>query len=92
MRDEIAFGYNASDEISASAVLTDGYLQCNTRATLLMAPLRATRIACRLHGVTVDKRLQKGIVTGLFCRVAPRDIVHAGLRSTTTSIGSGSRA
>jgi transglutaminase-like putative cysteine protease len=37
IRDEILFGYNVSDKITASQVLTDGYGQCNTKGTLFMA-------------------------------------------------------
>lgn len=44
VRDEIKFGYNASDSIKASNVLSDGYGQCNTKATLLMTLLRAVGI------------------------------------------------
>ena len=40
VRNVIAFGYNRVDDIPASAVLTDGYGQCNTKGTLLMALLR----------------------------------------------------
>jgi transglutaminase-like putative cysteine protease len=77
VRDEIAFGYNASDDIPASQVLTDGYGQCNTKTTLLMALLRAVGIPARFHAATVHKRLQKGVVTGLLYRFAPRDILHS---------------
>ncbi len=38
VRDEIAFGYNFSDDLPASQVLADGIGQCNTKSTLLMAP------------------------------------------------------
>lgn len=31
IRDEILFGYNVDDNISASEVLKDGYGQCNTK-------------------------------------------------------------
>ena len=65
VRNEIAFGYNAGDELPASAVLADGIGQCNTKGTLLMALLRAVGIACRFHGFTIDKPLQKGAITGL---------------------------
>lgn len=41
VRDEILFGYNIDDNISASKVLADGYGQCNTKGTLFMALLRA---------------------------------------------------
>lgn len=77
VRDCIALGYNESDDLPASRVLADGYGQCNTKATLLMALLRACGIPCRLHGATIHKRLQKGVVSGLFYRLAPTDIVHS---------------
>ena len=37
VRDEIQFGYNETDSLKASNILQDGYGQCNTKATLLMA-------------------------------------------------------
>lgn len=77
VRNEIAFGYNEDDTLSASRVLADGIGQCNTKATLFMALLRATGIACRFHGFTIDKALQKGAITGLAYRLAPRDIIHS---------------
>ena len=36
VRNEIAFGYNASDNLPASQVLRDAIGHCNTKATLLM--------------------------------------------------------
>lgn len=77
VRDEVPFGYNASDDIPASAVLADGYGQCNTKTTLLMALLRASGIGCRFHGATIDKRLQKGVMAGLLYQLAPRSIIHS---------------
>ena len=65
VRDEILFGYNIDDDIPASRVLSDGYGQCNTKGTLFMALLRACDIPCRVHGFTIDKKLQKGAMTGL---------------------------
>ncbi len=77
VRDEIAFGYNRDDEIAASEVLKDGYGQCNTKGTLLMALLRALGIACRLHGFTIHKELQRGVVPELVYGLAPDDILHS---------------
>lgn len=77
VRDEIAFGYNESDDLTASRVLADGYGQCNTKSTLLMALLRAVGIPTRIHGGTVDKRLQKGVVPALVYFLAPREILHS---------------
>ena len=59
IRDEILFGYNISDNIPASRVLSDGYGQCNTKGTLFMALLRTLKIPCRIHGFTIDKKLHK---------------------------------
>jgi hypothetical protein len=77
VRDEIVFGYNTSDDLPASTVLRDGYGQCNTKSTLLMALLRALDVPCRLHGFTIDKALQKGAVTGWAYLLAPRNILHS---------------
>lgn len=77
VRNEILFGYNVSDAIPASRVLADGYGQCNTKGTLFMALLRTVDIPCRIHGFTIDKRLQKGAMTGLVYRVAPKHIFHS---------------
>lgn len=77
VRDEIPFGYNDSDDIPASAVLADGFGQCNTKTTLLMALLRAAGVECRFHGATIDKALQRGVMVGPFYRFAPRSILHS---------------
>jgi len=77
VRDEIKFGYNLSDDITASEVLKDGYGQCNTKATLLMALLRATGIPNRIHGFTIDKALQKGAITGIWYKLSPKSILHS---------------
>lgn len=69
VRDEILFGYNVDDNITASKVLADGYGQCNTKGTLFMALLRGVNIPCRIHGFTIDKQLQKinETCSGAFC-------------------------
>ena len=77
VRNDIAFGYNECDTLPASKVLADGFGQCNTKATLFMALLRASGVACRFHGFTINKFLQKGVVTGLAYTLAPRSIIHS---------------
>jgi transglutaminase-like putative cysteine protease len=77
VRDEIPFGYNATDDLPASAVLADRHGQCDTKAILLMALLRATGIPCRLHGATVDKRLQRGMAPAIVYRLWGADIRHS---------------
>ena len=77
VRDEILFGYNIDDTVCASKVLADGYGQCNTKGTLFMALLRACNIPCRVHGFTIDKELQKGAMTGIVYKNAPRNVLHS---------------
>ncbi|MDC7288936.1 transglutaminase-like domain-containing protein [Blautia schinkii] len=77
VRDEILFGYNVDDSIPASKVLSDGYGQCNTKGTLFMALLRGVNIPCRIHGFTIDKELQKGAMTGIVYKNAPKNIFHS---------------
>ena len=77
VRDEIMFGYNVDDNIPASKVLRDGYGQCNTKGTLFMALLRACEIPCRIHGFTIDKKLQKGAMSGVVYKNAPKNILHS---------------
>ncbi len=77
VRDDIEFGYNISDDITAKQVLKDGYGQCNTKATLLMALLRAGGIPNRIHGFTIDKALQKGAITGIWYKLSPKKILHS---------------
>ena len=83
VRDEIAFGYNRFDDIQASEVLEDGYGQCNTKGTLLMALLRSVGIRCRLHGFTIHKALQRGIVPELVYPLAPSEILHSWVEVET---------
>ncbi|WMX16048.1 transglutaminase family protein [Aureispira sp. CCB-E] len=77
VRDEILFGYNTSDDIKASEVLKDGYGQCNTKSSLLMALLRGVGVPNRIHGFTIDKALQKGAVQGLWYWLTPQNILHS---------------
>lgn len=77
VRNEIEFGYNRADDIPASEVLSDGYGQCNTKGTLLMALLRGVGIRCRLHGFTIHKGLQRGVVPELVYPLAPQEILHS---------------
>lgn len=77
VKDEILFGYNVDDGVKASRVLKDGYGQCNTKGTLFMALLRASGIPCRIHGFMIDKILQKGAMTGIVYKNAPKEIFHS---------------
>lgn len=77
VRDEIKFGYNEDDQISASQVLKDGYGQCNTKGTLLMALLRAIGVENRVHGFTIYNELQKGAIPNFLFGLAPKRIIHS---------------
>jgi hypothetical protein len=77
VRDDIKFGYNIDDRLSASRVLQDGYGQCNTKGTLLMALLRAVGIATRFHGFTIFNELQRGAIPNYLFRLAPKRIIHS---------------
>lgn len=76
VRDEIEFGFNEDDSLTASSILRSGYGQCNTKSILFMALLRALQIPCRLHGFTIDKTLQKGIMNGMLYERMPKEISH----------------
>ncbi|MCR9161290.1 MAG: transglutaminase-like domain-containing protein [Nannocystaceae bacterium] len=77
VKDEIAFGYNSSDDLPASAVLADGYGQCNTKGNLLVALLRSVGAPARFHGFTIDKSLQKGAIPSWLYPLAPSRILHS---------------
>lgn len=77
VRDDILFGYNSSDELSASMILKDGYGQCNTKGSLLMALFRALGIPSRFHGFTIDNALQRGAIPDYLMTFAPDSIIHS---------------
>jgi transglutaminase-like putative cysteine protease len=77
VQNEIAFGYNEANDIPSSQVYRDGYGQCNTKGTLLMALLRKCGLPCRFHAFTIDKRFQKGVLSGFAYNLAPRNIIHS---------------
>lgn len=76
VQNEIQFGYNREDTLTAEQVFVERYGQCNTKATLLMALLRGIGIPCRLHGFEVSKEFQRGATTALISFFAPKYIIH----------------
>lgn len=76
VQNDILFGYNSADILSAVEVLQDGFGQCNTKATLLMALLRSVNIPCRLHAFNVSKDFQKGALPQIIYLLAPKYILH----------------
>jgi len=87
VRDDIRFGYNASDDLPASRVLADRIGQRNTKSTLLMALLRAVDVLCRFHGFTIDKALQKGASQACDTDSRPATSCTVGSRSFSTGVG-----
>ncbi|BBN82917.1 transglutaminase [Pseudoalteromonas sp. A25] len=77
VKDDIFFGYSAQDTLKASEVLQDGYGQCNTKGTLLMALLRAVGIPCQLQGFTINNNLKSGVMPSWILKLAPKEIVHS---------------
>ena len=67
----LPLGYNAGDTIPASSVLHDGYGQCNTKVTLLMALARAAQIPCRVHCYRITREAQRGRAPDWVLRFAP---------------------
>lgn len=76
VQNEILLGYNKYDNLTATQVLADGYGQCNTKVTLLMALLRAVGVPCRLHGSKVTKVFQRSLMPKIMAKLAPPLIVH----------------
>jgi len=75
VQNNILLGYNKYDNLTAAQVLADGIGQCNTKATLLMALLRAVGIPCRL-GTKVTKVFQRSLMPKIMAKLAPPLIVH----------------
>lgn len=76
VQNNILLGYNKCDNLTATQVLAEGIGQCNTKATLLMALLRAVGVPCRLHGAKVTKVFQRSLMPKIMARLAPSLIVH----------------
>ncbi|KAF7768794.1 hypothetical protein PCIT_a3293 [Pseudoalteromonas citrea] len=75
--DDIRFGYSSEDTLNASTVLHQGYGQCNTKGTLLMALLRGVGIPCRLQGFIISNNLKQGVVPRWILTLAPTQIIHS---------------
>lgn len=76
VQNDILFGYNSSDTLNAVQVLHDGFGQCNTKATLLMALLRSVNVLCRLHAFNVSKDFQNGAIPKVISWFTPAQILH----------------
>ncbi|MEZ7205973.1 transglutaminase family protein [Pseudoalteromonas sp. DY56-GL79] len=77
VKDDIEFGYSETDTLTASQVLKQGYGQCNTKGTLLVALLRACDIPTRVHGFEIANDLKQGLIPTLLTWFAPKSIIHS---------------
>jgi hypothetical protein len=68
----LPLGYSTNDDIPASQVLKDGYGQCNTKVTLLMALARGAGIPCRVHCYRLSIEVQKGRAPEWVLAFAPK--------------------
>lgn len=75
VRDNVEFGFNLDDYMPASKILRDGYGQCNNKAIVFAALLRACSVPCRFHAYKADKTLLDGILNGVIYKQAPRDLL-----------------
>lgn len=78
VRDNIRFGFpEDGDFVKASDTIQQGFGQCNTKATLLLALCRAAGIPARIHFSLISKEIQKGFFTGLAYWLMPSRISHS---------------
>jgi len=77
VRDSIRFGYNKQDALKASTILKEGIGQCNTKAVLLIALLRALDIPAKIEGFEVDASFQKELLPPLIRNLSPKTFLHS---------------
>jgi len=69
----LPLGYNKNDDIPASEVLKDGYGQCNTKVTLLMALARGAGIHARVHVYRVNRESHRDKMPNWLLAFTPND-------------------
>ena len=80
VRDDIKFQFpNEGDFVPASQTIKYGYGQCNNKTILYLALCRAINIEARAHFSLIDKKIQRGLIKGLFYRIIPKKISHCWL-------------
>lgn len=77
VRDEIKFGHPPHPDQKASEVLALKMGNSITKATLLMALLRAVGIECRIHASSIDRYIYRGLLKGLSYSLCPRTCFHS---------------
>ena len=80
VRDDIKFQFPAEgDLLKASRIIEYGYGQCNNKTTLSLALCKAIGIEARVHFSLIDKKIHRGLITGLFFWIIPKTISHSWL-------------
>jgi hypothetical protein len=77
VRDDIQFQFvPKGDLVKASELIELKQGQCNNKGTLYLALARALGFPARLHFSLVDKRIQRGLFTGIMYKIMPDKISH----------------
>jgi len=80
VRDDIKFQFpDEGDFVPASQTIKYGYGQCNNKTILYLALCRAIGIEARIHFSLIDKKIQQGLIKGLFYWMIPSKLSHAWL-------------
>lgn len=80
VRDDIKFQFpDEGDFVKASQTIKYGYGQCNNKTILYLALCKATGIEARIHFSLIDKKIQRGLIKGLFYWIIPKKISHSWL-------------
>ena len=78
VRDGILFGFNKEgDFIKASEIIKKGIGQCNNKAVLFLALVRALDFKARIHFSTIDIEIQYGIFPWWALAIFPKYISHS---------------
>ena len=77
VKDEIKFGFTKEGDLTkASDTIKYGVGQCNTKTTLFLALCKAIDVPSRVHFSLIKKEIQKGIWTGIFFKLLPKELSH----------------
>ena len=80
VRDDIKFQFpDEGDFVPASQTIKYGYGQCNNKTILYLALCKAIGIEARSHFSLIDKKIQRGLIKGLFYWIIPQKISHCWL-------------
>ena len=80
VRDDIKFQFpKEGDFVKASQIIKYGYGQCNNKTILYLGLCKAIGLEARIHFSLIDKKIQRGLIRGLFYWIIPEKISHCWL-------------